>query len=555
MTPQRARRSVGPIAILLAASSLLAYLGGPVGAQVGDEGFVPTGPDRAAPAAPAPLAVGAAPDPQSELTPDYFPPVYRALLRAPLPARIYRQGGVPAVIDRLESYRNPHGYLGTYLPRVPVVTANNAFFQALGTNGRACVTCHQPPSGMSISLRNVRARFRNTNGTDPLFAPVDGADCPSAVPAKDTAAAPVGWRVGRGSGPLQSAYSVLLSRAAIRMPLPWPPQDKAGALKPVEFRLAISPADDRPGCNNDAVDGLPAGLVSVYRRPPSAAQMNFKTLRVGGTGRTLAGSIMWDGRESSLEIQAINATLGHSQALSEPTPEKVRQIVAFVNGIFVAQLADRDIGRLDRNGGGGGPVNLSNQLPFPAIGFTFVEYTNWAGREGKLVSIARGQALFNTRPFTVGNVDGFNDQPGVGNPASLTTCSTCHNIFASGADFLARPQRNIGIGGTAVAFGGPAAAKDLPRFTLTCNAGVKAGFQGRGPIVTNDPGLALITGKCADIGKFTVPQLRALAAREPYFHDGSAQTLATVVRFYNRRFGIGLSREEQKDLVNFLAAL
>ena len=51
------------------------------------------------------------------------------------------------------------------------------------------------------------------------------------------------------------------------------------------------------------------------------------------------------------------------------------------------------------------------------------------------------------------------------------------------------------------------------------------------------------------------PSLRALAAREPYFHDGSAQTLAEVVDFYDRRFKIALSATERQDLVNFLAAL
>ena len=33
-----------------------------------------------------------------------------------------------------------------------------------------------------------------------------------------------------------------------------------------------------------------------------------------------------------------------------------------------------------------------------------------------------------------------------------------------------------------------------------------------------------------------MPQLRALAAREPYFHDGSAATLEAVIRFYEQRF-------------------
>ena len=73
--------------------------------------------------------------------------------------------------------------------------------------------------------------------------------------------------------------------------------------------------------------------------------------------------------------------------------------------------------------------------------------------------------------------------------------------------------------------------------------------------MTNDPGMALLTGKCADIGKFTLPQLRALAAREPYFHDGTAQTLKDVVAFYDKRFAIGLSARDQQDLINFLAAL
>ena len=73
--------------------------------------------------------------------------------------------------------------------------------------------------------------------------------------------------------------------------------------------------------------------------------------------------------------------------------------------------------------------------------------------------------------------------------------------------------------------------------------------------MTNDPGMALLTGKCADIGKFTLPQLRALAAREPYFHDGSARTLKAVVDVYNQRFNVGLTAQDEEDLVSFLAAL
>ena len=48
--------------------------------------------------------------------------------------------------------------------------------------------------------------------------------------------------------------------------------------------------------------------------------------------------------------------------------------------------------------------------------------------------------------------------------------------------------------------------------------------------MTNDPGKAIISGKCADTGKFTVPQLRALAPRAPFFSDGSAATLRSNQR-------------------------
>jgi cytochrome c peroxidase len=65
----------------------------------------------------------------------------------------------------------------------------------------------------------------------------------------------------------------------------------------------------------------------------------------------------------------------------------------------------------------------------------------------------------------------------------------------------------------------------------------------------------LITGKWKDIGKVKGPILRALAARAPYFHNGSASDLGAVVDFYNQRFGIGFTEEERADLIAFLRTL
>jgi len=72
---------------------------------------------------------------------------------------------------------------------------------------------------------------------------------------------------------------------------------------------------------------------------------------------------------------------------------------------------------------------------------------------------------------------------------------------------------------------------------------------------TTDPGRALITGKWSDIGKMKGPILRGLAARAPYFHNGSAATLSDVVDFYDTRFDIGFTAQEKSDLIAFLQSL
>jgi cytochrome c peroxidase len=91
----------------------------------------------------------------------------------------------------------------------------------------------------------------------------------------------------------------------------------------------------------------------------------------------------------------------------------------------------------------------------------------------------------------------------------------------------------------------------LPVFKLTCFPGTPE----EKTFFVTDPGRAMITGQCADIGKFKVPSLRGLAAHAPYFHNGSAATLLDVVNFYNERFTLNLSPQQKDDLVNFLKAL
>jgi cytochrome c peroxidase len=65
----------------------------------------------------------------------------------------------------------------------------------------------------------------------------------------------------------------------------------------------------------------------------------------------------------------------------------------------------------------------------------------------------------------------------------------------------------------------------------------------------------LITGKCTDIGAITMGQFRGLAARAPYFSNGSAKNLMELVDYYDRRFDMRLTSKEKQDLVNFLGVL
>jgi cytochrome c peroxidase len=123
-------------------------------------------------------------------------------------------------------------------------------------------------------------------------------------------------------------------------------------------------------------------------------------------------------------------------------------------------------------------------------------------------------------------------------------CGTCHDSPNVGNHSVKLPI-NIGIANVDP----PPPALDisgLPVFTLQC---------GGNTYVVTDPGRALISGNCDDIGKFKGPILRGLAARAPYFHNGSAATLLDVVNFYNQRFGIGFTDQQKKDLVNFLKTL
>ena len=424
------------------------------------------------------------------------------------------------------AFLNPSGVSQTF-NKTGALHENNPFFQSLGTNGRSCATCHTPTDGWSVTPAHLLARFEASQGTDPIFRPVDGANCPSANVST------VEER--------RSAYSMLLSKGVIRVSLPVP--DNA------DFKVVE--VNDPNDCPETTTTQL-----ALFRRPLPGTNLPFLT------------TVMWDGRESpagrslhdDLKSQAFDAILGHAQGATAPTDAELEAIVAVEAGNFTAQAADNSAGLLDTQGASGGAMQVSKQPFFvgindplgPAGSFnpeSMTVFSRWSTltssdpESAARASIARGEELFNTFPITISGVAGLNDKPGV--PASFTgSCSTCHNEPNVGGHSTALPI-NIGVANYPAL---PALdTSGLPVYTIQCDSGET--------VKTTDPGRALISGKCADIGKLKGPILRGLAARAPYFHNGSAATLDDVVEFYNERFHLNLTAEQKKDLVAFLRAL
>jgi cytochrome c peroxidase len=443
-------------------------------------------------------------------------------------------------LNNLRSFDDPTGRVSTFSTSGEA-EVNNAFFQSLGTNGRSCATCHQASDAWSVTPEHIRTRFDASKGLDPIFRTNDGANCPSADVTTLSAR--------------RKSYSMLLNKGLIRVSIGVP----AGA----EF--AVTGIDDLNNC----AETTPAGL-ALFRRPLPATNLPFLT------------TVMWDGRESfkgqtlnfNLSDQAVAATLGHAQAAKAPTSQQVAEILNFELSNFTAQIDDDRAGKLNAHGAAGGPDALASQ-PFsvgindplggnpPGVDFNPVAMTlfsRWAGHGGKesdedrneaRAAVARGEALFNTFPIPISGVTGLNDFPGV--PASfIGSCTTCHNTPNVGNHSV---PLAINIG---VAEYPPVPALDisgLPVYTISCAAGAKLPIDHDSTIQTTDPARALITGKCADIGKTKGPILRGLAARAPYFHNGSAATLRDVVNFYEQRFQLNFTEQQKSDLVAFLRSL
>jgi hypothetical protein len=467
--------------------------------------------------------------------------------------------GVARVLAAGAEFPDASGKVGIVNAAGPVVTRGHPFFEPLGSNGRACVTCHQPTNGMSLSVDTIRQRWKETDGKDPLFAAIDGSNCPD-LPQDDP-----------------KSHSLLLDRGLFRISLPWPPKTPDGTRFSPDFTIEV--VSDPTGCNSSSVYGLNSAepRISVFRRPRVVANekfivapRNLFNTKTGlpvvvnpDTGQLSSMQLMSDSRQPGLKTQAIEAAFQHEQASGPPSAAQLQQIADFETQIFAAQSYDRQAGDLTAADAPPalGPkrlaatkaIALGDNLDNPVFG----KWDAWTPAPGAhtqdasdafRASVARGQAVFFLRPFWIRDAVHLNTV-GLGNPIKRT-CSTCHNMTMLGMD-VAPGWMDIGVDNEPWADPRP----ELPTFKISCKPHARPHpYLGR-EILTHDPGRALITGRCYDVGSVTEQQMRALSARAPYFSSGAARTLDDVVEFYNRRFEMNLTPDEKRDLVNFLSVL
>jgi cytochrome c peroxidase len=477
-------------------------------------------------------------------------------------AAVHAQG--PQSIPNGAHFPNSNGTSSTY-STAGAVDLTGLFFQSLGTNGRSCGSCHQPSDGMSVSSAHIQERFDTTAGTDPIFRTVDGSNCDNLdVSTVDARSA---------------AYSLLRTRGLIRIAI----------AVPANANYTVTNVNNPYGCGSTST-------ISTYRRPLPAANLRFLS------------AVMSDGRESTpatgtikisfanypgslisnLMHQALDATNGHAQG-NGLTDDQQQQIVNFEMGLFTAQVTRNGGGSLDAQGARGGPTALINQPFFisanssinvllpqleqpggiatpgdghftPAIFNIFDTWSKLPYPDPR-ASIARGEALFDSKPINITGVSGINDDASAGGlvpggiPSFTGTCGTCHDTPNVGNHSFPTPL-NIGVGdigpSSTVNMGGLDISY-LPRITV-CRTDPMA-KPTTDCKTTTDLGQALIDGDYEHVGKLKGPILRGLSSRAPYFHNGSAQTLLDVVRFYEVRFGVSFTAQEEDDLVAFLSSL
>lgn len=325
-------------------------------------------------------------------------------------------------------------------------------------NGRSCATCHRPEDHFALTPKTVEARWQALQrrqqhdplADDPLFRAIDADD-------------------------FDSDFTTLRTKALVRVTLPLP-------------------------ANVKRADDAAATTVAVWRAVPTVINTRF------------SGPFQFDGREATLESQALSAMRSHSQVTSDPSPQTLTHLAEFQRHLF----SSRRIQRVSR-------ALAHGVEPPPAD-----DHLNPLERRGR-------------KTFEV-------------------FCATCHGgptqTQNGDARFLPLPSRGPLTSG-AQAFvnvfvgtprppppGLPPPGPPTPRFFdgLPTAGLAEVPFRVTLPTqvevatASSDAGRGLLSGDFREFGRFDVPTLFGISKTAPYFHDNSAADLDAVIEHYQAMF-------------------
>jgi cytochrome c peroxidase len=330
--------------------------------------------------------------------------------------------------------------------------------ETFGGNGRTCVTCHAFTSG-TFSPEDAQQRLA-ANPDDPLF-------------------------LGDGLDDGTQGTTRITEHATVRIEIPLT----------ARVRLANDPA---------------ATSVTFLRGTPTTRNTP-----------ALQPVFMYDGRDPTLEKQALGAIRAHAQNTIEPTPLQLQLLAEFQRTAprFFSSLSLLLAAR------GGPPPRLPN---------------------GITASQRRGRAMFDDVPVTPGSTRGL--------------CAGCHSgpmlDVANEFNLFGAPpgSRFFGVGVS------ERNTLNLPTHEFLLDGADTFVSPDIGMILTEPlpaefpPGIPLIFL----VNLFKTPTAWGVRHTAPYFHDNSAKTLEAVAEqytFFFRQLGILLTPQDEADMVAFLKLL
>ena len=438
------------------------------------------------------------------------------------------------VLAVLSSYDDPLGKVGLLVDGGPMPTAGHPFFTPLGTNGRACITCHQPSDGMCVS---VAAR-----------GPVDGHRRQGpAVCRRRRHELPQPCH-SRGARPIRSCSTTVCSGSRCR-----------GRRRPPTARRSIRNSRSRSSgsdrLQHDPVYGLNSAnpTISVFRRPRAGGQPAYVVNEIGDQPRPQAASssrtacpwpstltpgipttmhLMADAREPTLRAQADDAAKATCRRRrSRPRRSSPTSSTSSPASTPPGARAGRG------PAAAGGPAGLRAAIIATAeaglLGdfLTRQSFQTCAGMGSPCRARQKARGPRSGSPLRAAqdlHVPHLLDQ-GLGasqlhrarqsDQANLRDLPRCtDDRHGHGERLDGHRHHNLPGGKCRRSLDGP----QMPLFRVTCKPGVRPHpFLGR-VIYTQDPGRALISGLCNDVGTIVMEQFRGLAARAPYFSNGSA---------------------------------